>query len=221
VTIVIMSGGLDSTVLATALQAGGGPVEGLTVDYGQRHCRELHAACQVAAQLGIPLRLIDMAGLAAALPGSALTDPDIAVPDGHYAAESMRATVVPNRNAILLSLAVAVAVAGGHTEVAFGAHAGDHFIYPDCRPAFVDAFTVAMQLGNEGFAKPGFAVTAPFLGMTKAQIVELGAELGAPLEFTWSCYRGGDRHCGTCGTCVERREAFNLASVADPTDYES
>ncbi|MFV2013593.1 MULTISPECIES: 7-cyano-7-deazaguanine synthase [unclassified Micromonospora] len=154
------------------------------------------------------------------LAGSSLTDPTVATPDGHYSDSSMRATVVPNRNAIMLDVAVAHAVAIGAVAVAFGAHTGDHPIYPDCRPSFVAAYEQMVRVANEGFIDPGFAVLAPFINTSKSQIVAEGARLGVRFGDTWSCYRGGSRHCGTCGTCVERREAFFVANVADPTEYE-
>jgi 7-cyano-7-deazaguanine synthase len=131
----------------------------------------------------------------------------------------MRATVVANRNAIFVDVAVGVAVAEGADAVAIGVHAGDHAIYPDCRPAFVDAAERLARVANEGFAADGFRVLAPFVEWSKADIVRRGAELGVPFADTWSCYRGRDVHCGTCGTCVERREAFALAGVPDPTRY--
>ena len=141
------------------------------------------------------------------------------VPDGHYTDVSMATTIVPNRNAILLSVAVGIAMAHGARRVAFGAHAGDHAIYPDCRTAFVAAFDRAARLGTDTGATEPVGVIAPFASWKKADIVALGAELGVPFGDTWSCYRGGRAHCGTCGTCVERREAFALADVPDPTRY--
>ncbi|HEY0409758.1 MAG TPA: 7-cyano-7-deazaguanine synthase, partial [Candidatus Dormibacteraeota bacterium] len=149
-----------------------------------------------------------------------LTDAAVEVPDGHYADETMRITVVPNRNAVMLAIAHAVAVAEGVPTVAAAFHAGDHPVYPDCRPAFVDAFRRMQTLATEGFGPRDMLVT-PFLHLDKAAIVRAGHRLGVPFERTWSCYRGGDRHCGRCGTCVERREAFTLAGVADPTAYET
>jgi 7-cyano-7-deazaguanine synthase len=128
---------------------------------------------------------------------------------------------VPNRNALMLDVAVAVAVTAGCDAVAFGAHGGDHPVYPDCRPEFVDAFTASARLANDGFLPGRFQVLAPFLQMTKADIVRLGASYGVAFEHTWSCYRGGDQHCGRCGTCTERREAFTVAGIADPTCYEA
>jgi 7-cyano-7-deazaguanine synthase len=133
----------------------------------------------------------------------------------------MRATVVPNRNAIMLDVAVARAVATGADAVAFGAHAGDHPIYPDCRKVFLTAYEHAARVANEGFIGSGFRVLAPFIGLAKSDIAALGAQLGVPFTDTWSCYKGGSTHCGTCGTCVERREAFEVARVADPTVYDA
>jgi 7-cyano-7-deazaguanine synthase len=217
--VVIASGGLDSTTVAYALHTDGVEVLLVSFDYGQRHRRELECAARIAGLLGAPHHLVDLTSVGALLSGSALTDPDVAVPDGHYTHASMRATVVPNRNALMLDVAVGVAVAHGYDAVAFGAHAGDHTIYPDCRPAFLDAFAACARVANEGLLAEGFAVLAPFLAATKAEIVARGARLAVPFAETWSCYKGGAAHCGTCGTCVERREAFVLAGVLDPTAY--
>ncbi len=191
----------------------------ISFDYGQRHDRELAFAVRAAHHLDARHHLVDLSALASVLTGSALTDMTIDVPDGHYRDESMRATVVPNRNAIFLSVATGLAVAIGADTVAIAVHAGDHPIYPDCRPAFITAFEQQARLANEGFSHPDLRIEAPFLASTKVDIVRLGAELGVDLAATWSCYRGGDRHCGTCGTCVERREAFRDAGVIDPTSY--
>jgi 7-cyano-7-deazaguanine synthase len=118
----------------------------------------------------------------------------------------------------MLSIATGIAVARSAKFVAAGMHAGDHFVYPDCRPAFIDSFDAAMALGNEGFWEG--EVIAPFVMMTKSTIVKFGKQLQVPLEETWSCYKGGRYHCGKCGTCVERKEAFELAGVEDPTRYD-
>jgi 7-cyano-7-deazaguanine synthase len=128
----------------------------------------------------------------------------------------MRVTVVPNRNMILLAVAIGHAIASGADAVAYGAHAGDHAVYPDCRPAFAEAMAEAAGLCHYD---PGVTLLRPFIDRTKADIVRLGAALGVPFALTWSCYEGGVRHCGRCGTCVERREAFTLAGVPDPTEY--
>jgi 7-cyano-7-deazaguanine synthase len=217
--VVLASGGLDSTTLAYHLRDTGAKVRLLSFDYGQRHALELECAKQVADGLGVPHDVADLRPVGGLLRGSALTDPLVPVPDGHYAAESMHATVVPNRNAVMLDIGVAVAIANGCDAVAFGAHGGDHAIYPDCRPEFVAAFTASAALANEGFLPAGFQVLAPFLGSDKAEVVRTGHRLGVPFEATWSCYKGGTVHCGRCGTCTERREAFQLAGVADPTSY--
>jgi 7-cyano-7-deazaguanine synthase len=218
--VAVVSGGLDSTTMAYRLRADGDELLAISFDYGQRHRKELTFAERVATDLNAPWTLIDLhaAGVTSFLTGSALTDSSVAVPDGHYADESMQATVVPNRNAIMLSIACALAITENASAVAFGAHAGDHFIYPDCRPGFVSAFEAMVNLAVEGLGE--LQILAPLLSMTKTGIVRLGDELGVPFERTWSCYKGGELHCGTCGTCHERREAFAQANVSDPTVYE-
>lgn len=216
-TIALLSGGLDSTVLIAYLDDRGDDVDAVSILYGQRHRCELDAAASVAMHYGIRHDVIDIRSVGALLGGSALTEDGIPVPDGHYAEESMRATVVPNRNAIMLTIAAGVAVARGAQTVTTAVHAGDHFIYPDCRPEFITALDVAVRTGTDGFGNVG--IDAPFNSLGKHDICSLGDQLGAPLHLSWSCYKGGTEHCGTCGTCVERIEAFDLAGVADPTDY--
>jgi 7-cyano-7-deazaguanine synthase len=216
--LVILSGGLDSTVTAYEM-AVTHELDLLSFDYGQRHRRELESAVRIAALLNSPHAVLDLRGLRSLLPGSALTDDAVPVPLGHYEAESMKQTVVPNRNAIMLAIAWARAVAIGAECVAYGAHAGDHAIYPDCRPEFYEAAERAFVLGNLGFGRDGLRLVAPFGKVSKAAVVSAGAALGVPFEETWSCYQGGDVHCGRCGTCVERREAFALAGIVDPTAY--
>jgi 7-cyano-7-deazaguanine synthase len=216
--VAIVSGGLDSVTLAHSLAQEASRLHLISFDYGQKHKRELEYAKRAADRLGAVWTLIDLsaAGLGAVLVGSALTDSAIAVPDGHYAAESMKVTIVPNRNAIMLAIACAAAKSDGAAVVGLAVHAGDHFIYPDCRPEFVAAFEAMERLAMD---EPDLRIEAPFLTKTKAEIVHLGASLGVPFGQTWSCYKGGELHCGTCGTCVERREAFELAGVEDPTIY--
>jgi 7-cyano-7-deazaguanine synthase len=217
--VTTLSGGLDSVTLAHALAAEGHDVIALSFHYGQRHAKELDRAARCADRLGAEHHIVDLQSVGALLTGSALTDPDVEVPEGHYTDESMAATVVPNRNAIMLSVAVGVAVARGAGAVATAVHAGDHAIYPDCRPAFIEAIEHEARIANEGFITDGFEVLAPFLHLSKDEIVRRGAALGVPFEETWSCYLGEELHCGLCGTCVERREAFELAGVHDPTRY--
>jgi 7-cyano-7-deazaguanine synthase len=217
--IVIASGGLDSTVLAYWLAARGAELTLLSFDYGQRHRIELEHAADIARLLNCPHETIELAMLGRLLVGSALIDTKVSVPDGHYTDESMRATVVPNRNAIMLDIAVAVAIVHKADVVAFGAHAGDHAIYPDCRPEFVERFTRSARTANEGLLVDEFEILAPFLTQSKTDIVRVGAALGVPFERTWSCYRGETVHCGTCGTCTERKEAFEQNGITDPTNY--
>lgn len=215
-TTVVCSGGLDSVSLAQIIAAAGHLTRLVSFDYGQRHRKELDFAALAARRLGVPHHLIDLRPIGAALGGSALTD-DIAVPDGHYAEETMRITVVPNRNAIMLTIAFGMAAAQGDEAVATAVHGGDHFIYPDCRPAFTEAFARMQDAALDGYAS--VRLHTPFVHATKADIVAEGARHGTPFAQTWSCYKGGAVHCGRCGTCVERREAFDLAGVPDPTDY--
>lgn len=217
--IAIVSGGMDSVTLAHVLKAEGYVLHLLSFDYGQRHIKELDCAKRCAEVLGARWSLVDLSTVAPLMAGSALTDA-IPVPDGHYAADNMRVTVVPNRNAVMLAIAYAAAVAQGADAVATGVHSGDHFIYPDCRPEFVQAFDAMERLAMRGYAAPGLRLYAPFVAMTKADIVRRGAVLGVDYSATWSCYKGGAVHCGTCGTCVERKEAFALAGVSDPTIYQ-
>jgi len=216
--IAIVSGGLDSVTLAYLLHSEGYTLHLLSFDYGQRHKKELAYAERCAKRLDATFDIIDLSGLTRFLKGSALTD-TIPVPDGHYAAPTMAITVVPNRNAMMLSVAYAVAVAEKAQVVALGVHAGDHFIYPDCRPEFITAYDSMQRLATEGFSDPALHLEAPFMHLGKQQIVQLGSNLQVPYADTWSCYKGGDYHCGTCGTCCERKEAFALAGIADPTTY--
>lgn len=191
----------------------------VSFNYGQRHKKELEFAILAAKRLGARHDVIDLSAVAPFLKGSSLTDA-IEVPDGHYAAATMAVTVVPNRNALMLAVAFAIAVAEGASIVAAGFHAGDHPIYPDCRPTFVEAFDAMQRVATEGYAQPDLRLVAPFVEIGKQDIVGIGIRLGVPYEETWSCYKGGERHCGRCGTDVERKEAFRLAGFPDPTDYE-
>ena len=215
--IAIVSGGLDSVTMAYKYHAHHfWDVHLLSFDYGQRHRKELLYAAKCAAALGVQHDIIDLTSLTGLLKGSSLTDDSVDVPDGHYAELSMKATVVPNRNAIMLSIAYGVAQAEGANGVAFAAHGGDHYIYPDCRIEFAAAFAAMQEVALDN---SHIALMATFIDIDKAGIVKIGDRLGVPFSDTWSCYKGGEYHCGTCGTCVERREAFLLAGVVDPTLY--
>lgn len=217
--IAIVSGGLDSVTLAHLLAAQKVELHLLGFDYGQKHRKELDFARDCANHLGASFNLVDLTSLTPLIGGNALTDASVTIPHGHYAAENMAITVVPNRNAIFLSLAYGVAVAHNAQMVGFGVHSGDHFIYPDCRPAFIEAFGLMQNKAVEGFGDPNLKLYTPFLKTDKSGIVAQGAKLGVDFTRTWSCYEGGALHCGKCGTCVERKEAFQKAKVADPTSY--
>ena len=218
--VVSLSGGLDSTVLLShVIQTH--KALALSFNYGQRHVRELVAAKAVIAShrpVAIGYLAVNLRDVGELLNNSALTHFATPVPEGHYEAETMKATVVPNRNAIMANIAIGVASTRGAELVALGMHAGDHAVYPDCRPEFVEALQSCTKAALEGFHTP--SVEAPFVNMTKADIVKLGAELGAPMHLSYSCYKGGENHCGRCGTCVERIEAFRLAGVKDKTVYD-
>ncbi len=217
--IALVSGGLDSVTLAYLLASAGWNLHLLAFDYGQKHKREVDFARQCAHDLGAAFDLVDLRGAGRLLGGSALTDDAIEVPHGHYAAPNMAITIVPNRNAIFLAVAYGAAVAQNAEIVATAVHGGDHFIYPDCRPAFIEAFDVMQKQAVAGCGHPNLRLHTPFVHRFKHDIVKIGAALGVPYEKTWSCYEGGALHCGQCGTCVERKEAFALAGVADPTEY--
>ena len=214
--LIVYSGGLDSTVLLHKLAAEGRADGALWVDYGQRHAREYECASYNCRKLGVKLDVADLSNLQPLFGENALTSKSTEVPEGNYADENMKTTVVPNRNMILIAIAAARAIAIGTDSVAYAAHSGDHAIYPDCRTEFADALDNVLRLCHYDPIK----LERPFVDMTKADIVRLGAKLGVNFAQTWSCYKGGKFHCGKCGTCVERREAFALAGVPDPTVYE-
>ncbi len=219
--VVLVSGGLDSaTVLAVARQQGF-DCYAISFDYGQRHRAELEAADGVARTLGalehrvVPIDL-------SAFGGSALTDEAIAVPESGLVPDEIPVTYVPARNTVFLSLALAWAEVLGATDLFIGVNAVDYSGYPDCRPAFIDAFqqlaNLATRAGVEG---DSFAVHTPLIDLTKADIIRLGLELGVDYRQTVSCYQAdaGGAACGKCDSCRLRREGFAAAGVADPTRY--
>ena len=212
---VLLSGGMDSVTALHHAAREHDVVSALSFDYGSKHnASEIPCAQWQAAQLGVPHTVI-------ALPfvndhfASDLLQSGGDIPDGHYAEENMKRTVVPFRNGIMLSIAAGFAESRGADGLVIAAHSGDHAIYPDCREPFMQAMSDAIRLGT--YAE--IQVLRPFIGTGKTGIARLGAELGVDFARTWSCYKGGAIHCGTCGTCVERREAFLLAGIADPTPY--
>ena len=215
-SVVLLSGGMDST---TAFYQALGETNvklALSFYYGQRHKVELDYAVRLALTQHVAHKVIDITSIGEFLAGSALTDMDVEVPDGHYAKDTMKATIVPNRNMIMLSQAAGAAIGIGATQVWAAMHAGDHFIYPDCRPEFIDSMNRILPLATA----TDIRVVTPFIDITKAEIVTIGMALGVPYAETWSCYKGGNVHCGRCGTCVERAEAFYLANEVDPTLYK-
>lgn len=214
-TILIYSGGLDSTVLLFKLLREGHEVRALGIDYGQRHRKELDAATRICKGAGVDYQIADLIGIRPFLAGSSQTDDAVVVPHGHYEEESMKLTVVPNRNMIMLSVAVAYAISTKSHSVSYAAHGGDHAIYPDCREEFASALNTAALLADWHQVR----IDRPFVRESKASIVALGQRLCVPFAEAWSCYEGGAVHCGKCGTCVERREAFQLAGITDPTTY--
>ncbi|WKD30130.1 7-cyano-7-deazaguanine synthase QueC [Halomonas sp. KG2] len=216
-TVVIYSGGMDSyTVLHRAIKEGL-EVHALSFDYGQRHAKELDIAKAVCKQHNIPHQVVDIRAIHGLIDNSALTNPDISMPEGDYAADNLSTTVVPNRNMILLSLAIAKAVNVGAGRVDYGAHGGDHILYPDCRPEFVNAMNQVAGIAN---FEP-VTLHAPYLASSKADILRDGLAMGLNYRDTWTCYEGRALACGKCGSCRERLAAFAANDVADPLAYES
>jgi 7-cyano-7-deazaguanine synthase len=213
--VVIYSGGMDSfTVLNRALKDGK-QVYALSFDYGQRHVKELSCASDVCKLLNVNHKIIDISAINQILAGSSLTD-DIDIPEGHYQADNMKSTVVPNRNMILLSLAVGYAVSVGASQVYYGAHSGDHAIYPDCRPEFVAKMNDVCQIANYQAVE----IYSPYLNDSKTAILADGIAMNLTYNNTWTCYNGREKACGKCGACQERLEAFRENKLVDPLDYE-
>lgn len=213
---VLLSGGMDSVVAFYDALRFKEVVACLSFDYGSKHnAREIPFAKLHAERHGVPHQTIRL-DFIDRLFQSDLLKSGGEIPDGHYAEESMKQTVVPFRNGIMLAIATGYAESIGAEAVVIAAHSGDHAIYPDCREPFMESMATAMVRGTY----VGIHLSRPFIAMDKAAIVRRGVELGIDFAETWSCYKGGESHCGTCGTCVERREAFQLAGLTDPTTYQ-
>lgn len=213
--VVLCSGGMDSVTALYWARREHDVVAVVSFDYGSKHNhREIPFAIEHARRLGVRHESITL-DFVDRLFASDLLRSGGAVPDGHYAAENMKQTVVPFRNAIMLSIACGFAESVNAAGLVIAAHTGDHTIYPDCREDFMQAMADAMRLGTYA----GIQLLRPFIALNKAQIAAEGAKLGVDFAHTWSCYKGGVVHCGTCGTCVERREAFADAGLPDPTVY--
>ncbi|WP_279149263.1 7-cyano-7-deazaguanine synthase QueC [Segatella bryantii] len=211
---IIVSGGMDSITLLydkkdeIAL--------GISFDYGSNHnAKEIPFAKMHCERLGIKHIVINLDFMHQYFKSSLLEGAD-AIPEGNYADENMKSTVVPFRNGIMLSIAIGIAESNNLKKVFIANHGGDHTIYPDCRPEFIKAIDEAATTGTYVNVR----IEAPYTNITKTDIARRGAELGINFAETWSCYKGGEKHCGKCGTCVERKEALELADVPDPTEYE-
>jgi 7-cyano-7-deazaguanine synthase len=215
--VVLCSGGMDSVTALYWARREHDVVAVASFDYGSKHNhRELPFAAEHAAKWKLRHEVIPLE-FANQLFASDLLKSGGEIPEGHYAAENMKRTVVPFRNGIMLSIACGLAESMGAEGLVIAAHTGDHTIYPDCREDFMRAMGEAMRLGTDA----GVQLLRPFIALTKGQIATEGARLGVDFARTWSCYKGGAVHCGKCGTCVERREAFLEAGMVDPTMYEA
>lgn len=213
-SVIIVSGGMDSITLLydkkdeIAL--------GISFDYGSNHnAREIPFAKMHCERLGIEHIIIPLDFMHQYFKSSLLQGAD-AIPEGHYADANMKSTVVPFRNGIMLAIAVGIAESRNLTKVLVANHGGDHTIYPDCRPEFISAIDAAASAGTYVNVK----VRAPYTNITKTDIAAIGKRLGIDYAETWSCYKGGEKHCGKCGTCVERKEALKGAGIEDNTEYE-
>lgn len=213
-SVIIVSGGMDSITMLydkkdeIAL--------GISFDYGSNHnAREIPFAKMHCERLGIEHITIPLEFMHKYFHSSLLEGAD-AIPEGHYADDNMKSTVVPFRNGIMLAIAVGIAESRGLKKVLIANHGGDHTIYPDCRPEFITAINEAAKSGTYTNTE----IIAPYTNITKTDIAKIGKRLGIDYAETWSCYKGGEKHCGKCGTCVERKEALAEAGIADNTEYE-
>lgn len=215
--LAIVSGGMDSVTMLHDLKDQGHELSVVSFDYGQRHIKELDIAKKNADKLGLKHKIIKMDFLAQLLDNSALTG-DIDVPEGHYEADNMKLTVVPNRNMIMASIATGLAVNNSQEAIAMGVHSGDHAIYPDCRPEFISALRTVTLIANY---EP-IDVIAPYLKLDKGSIIKRGLRIPT-MDYadTWTCYKGKEKACGVCGSCQERLEGFATNNIPDPIDYET
>ena len=213
-SVLIVSGGMDSITMLYEYKER--IALGISFDYGSNHnAREIPFAAMHCERLGIKHIVINLGFMHQYFKSSLLEGAE-AIPEGNYDEENMKSTVVPFRNGIMLSIAAGVAESNGLKYVMMANHGGDHTIYPDCRPEFVSAMSEATRLGTY----PGIEVLAPYTDITKSDIARHGKALGIDYAETWSCYKGGEKHCGKCGTCVERKEALAEAGIEDTTEYE-
>ena len=212
-SVIILSGGMDSVTML--YEYAGDIALAVSFDYGSNHnSREIPLAKMHCERLGISHVTIPLAFMPQYFRSSLLEGAE-AIPEGHYTAENMASTVVPFRNGIMLSIACGMAESNGLTRVMIANHGGDHTIYPDCRPEFIKSMSEAMIYGTDTHVE----IWAPYTELTKADIAAHGKRLGIDYSETWSCYKGGEVHCGRCGTCVERKEALSAAGIVDTTKY--
>lgn len=213
-SVIVLSGGMDSVTLLHDRKER--IALAVTFDYGSRHnAREIECARENCRMLGIEHIVIPLDFMGKYFKSSLLIGGE-EIPEGHYADENMKSTVVPFRNGIMLAIAAGLAESRGLRNVMLANHGGDHAIYPDCRPGFISAMSHAMREGTY----EGIGILAPYTDITKSDIARIGKGLGLDYSLTYSCYKGGEKHCGRCGTCVERREAMAEAGIDDPTEYE-
>lgn len=213
-SVLIVSGGMDSITMLYEYKER--IALGISFDYGSNHnAREIPFAAMHCERLGIKHIVINLGFMHQYFKSSLLEGAE-AIPEGNYDNENMKSTVVPFRNGIMLSIAAGVAESNGLKYVMMANHGGDHTIYPDCRPEFVSAMSEATRLGTY----PGIEVLAPYTDITKSDIARHGKALGIDYAETWSCYKGGEHHCGKCGTCRERIEALADAGIEDHTVYD-
>jgi 7-cyano-7-deazaguanine synthase len=213
-SLIVLSGGMDSVTMLYEYKER--IALAVSFDYGSNHNkREIGYAKLNCDELGIKHLVIPLSFISEYFKSSLLEGAD-AIPEGNYDDESMRSTVVPFRNGIMLSIAAGIAESNELKYVMIANHFGDHAIYPDCRKAFIDSMTDAIKNGTY----EGISILAPYTNITKIDIAKIGTKLGLDYSKTYSCYKGGEKHCGKCGTCVERKEAFREAVIKDPTIYE-
>jgi len=217
--VAIVSGGLDSVTMAYHLAAQRNDLIMVSVNYGQRNVQEIKYAETAAKRLGSKHLIADLSTVGAMLKGSSLTDPDVDVPEQTWTGYGESPNIVPNRNAVLLSVAFAVAVAEYAQAVAIGVTGDDPQSVPDSTPEFLASFITMERIATAGYAHPELDLITPLSGMSKAGVVSLGETLDVPWRETWTCLRGGPAHCARCAACWERQEAFAQASVPDPTVY--
>jgi 7-cyano-7-deazaguanine synthase len=213
--LVILSGGLDSTTLLYDVISQGYEVQALSFNYRQKHVKEIEGAKATCKVLNIPHKIVSLEVLNDLAP-SAITRDLIEVPEGHYASSNMSSTVVPNRNMVLIALAASYAISEGISKIFYGAHSGDHAIYPDCRPEFVKEIQDVLKICDY----ISIDLEAPYLNLTKGDILRIGLNLGVNYSLTWTCYNGREKACGKCGSCTERLEAFEQNKEKDPIKYE-